>query len=192
MNFFREAALILIDVQKGFDDPKWGRRNNPNAETSMARLLDAWRSASLPIFHIQHLSRQLTSPLRPGQMGCEIKEIVRPMAGEPVIQKCVNSAFIGTALEYRLLQTGVRRIVLVGFTTDHCVSTTARMAANLGFETVVVSDATATFERTGQTGKRYSAEEIHELALVSLHDEFAVILDSESLIAKLAPEGVLA
>ncbi len=188
----RSTALVLIDVQKGFDNPIWGQRNNMGAEAKMAQLLNAWRSAGMPVFHIRHLSGEKNSPFRPDQMGCEFKDAVKPRLGEPVIQKQVNSAFIGTALEYRLLNSGVRSVVLAGFTTDHCVSTTARMAANLGFETLVVSDATATFERTGPAGKRHSAEEIHELALVSLHQEFASIIDTESLLEQLSPTEVLA
>ncbi|MBI1730503.1 cysteine hydrolase [Candidatus Acetothermia bacterium] len=191
MNRIKDAALILIDVQKGFDDPKWGARNNLDAEKRMAQLLEAWRGAGRPVFHVQHLSRMAGSPLRPGQKGCEIKEIVMPLDREPVIQKHVNSAFIGTALEYRLLESGIEAVVLAGLTSDHCISTTARMSANLGFETFVVSDATATFDRTGPNGKHYAADQIHELALVSLHGEFATILDTGRLLESLAPEGVL-
>lgn len=192
MSFMQEMALILIDVQKGFDHAKWGRRNNPDAEEKMAQILRAWRRTGQPVFHIQHLSQEPNSPLRPGQPGCEFKDVARPLFGEPVIQKSVNSAFIGTALEYRLIEMGVNAVVLAGFTTDHCVSTTARMAANLGFETFVLSDATATFERTGPNGKHYSAECLHEHALVSLHREFATIIDTEHLLEKTEHEGVFA
>jgi len=90
----KNTALIIIDVQKGFDDPIWGRRNNPEAEENIAKLLDSWRRTVRPIFHIQHLSRQVNSPLRSGVAGCEIKVIVNPIAGEQLIQKSVNSAFI--------------------------------------------------------------------------------------------------
>lgn len=188
----KDTALILIDVQIGFDDEVWGVRNNPNAEQKMARLLEEWRESGRPLFHIQHLSAEPHSPLRPGQRGCEIKDIVAPLPYEPVIQKCVNSAFIGTALEYRLIEAGATGVVLVGLTTDHCVSTSARMAANLGFDTYVVSDATATFERVDYHGKHHSPQDIHELALVSLHKEFATIVDTEHLLAQLEPEGICA
>jgi nicotinamidase-related amidase len=60
------TALLLIDVQQGFDDPRWGERNNPEAVRTLARLLAAWRQAGAPVIHIQHLSGLADSPLWPG------------------------------------------------------------------------------------------------------------------------------
>jgi nicotinamidase-related amidase len=182
-------ALLIIDVQKGVDDPRWGRRNNADAESRISALLDAWREDDLPLFHVQHLSREAGSPLRPDRDGVAFKEAVRPLEDEPVIQKSVNSAFIGTDLEARLREQDLDTLVIAGLTTDHCVSTTARMAANLGFTTYVVSDATATFDRTGPDGKLHNAEHVHEMALLNLHEEFATIIDTSSLLGKLRRKG---
>src|SRR4051794_18246046 len=96
------TALLLIDVQVGFDDPYWGVRNNPGAEAVLERVLQTWRSRHWPVVHVQHLSTNPNSPLRPDQPGVEIKPIVRPLASELVIQKRVNSGFIGTDLERQL------------------------------------------------------------------------------------------
>jgi nicotinamidase-related amidase len=178
----QNSALIIIDVQKGFDDPIWGRRNNLYAEENIARLLAAWRNSSRAVFHIQHLSRLPDSPLRPGYSGSELKPSAQPLLHETVIQKHVNSAFIGTNLEASLRQNALNSLVIVGLTTDHCVSTTARMAGNLGFDTYVVSDATATFDRIGPDGNYYKAEDIHAISLTSLHREFATVIDTETLI----------
>lgn len=178
----QRTALLVIDVQKGFDDPVWGARNNPGAEEGISRLLAAWRRRGRPIFHAQHRSTEPRSPLRPGQDGCEIKESARPTPSEPVIPKSAHSAFIGTDLESRLREAGVDAVVIVGLTTNHCVSTTARMASDLGFDTYVVADATATFERVGPDGRHYPAGWVHELALVSLHEEFATVLSTRDLL----------
>lgn len=178
------AALLLVDVQQGLDDPSWGERNNPDAEANMARLLGAWRRSGRPVIHVQHMSQRPSSPLRAGLPGNAIKPEVAPEPGEPLFQKTVNSAFMGTPLEQYLRTQGVDTVVIAGLTTDHCVSSTARMAANLGFETVVVGDGTATHERTGPDGERYSAEDMHRLALASLHGEFAKVRRTEDLVAE--------
>ena len=176
------AALVVIDVQKGFDDPFWGRRNNPEAEENISVLLSLWRRSGLRILHVRHLSTEEGSPLSPGRAGSEIKVAASPLAGEPVIEKNVNSAFIGTDLEVRLREKGIDTVFVTGLTTDHCVSTTVRMAGNLGFDTYVVSDATATFDRTGPDGKLHKAEKVHEMSLVNLHGEFAKVVDTASVV----------
>lgn len=184
------AALIVIDVQQGFDEPVWGQRNNPAAETNIGRLLDSWRRTGRPIVHIKHDSRNPDSPLHPSSPGNAIKEAVCPLDNEPVIRKSVNSAFIGTDLEQRLHEAGVKTVVLTGMTTNHCVETTARMAGNLGFETYFVYDATATFDRAGPDGRRYSADEVGAMTLVNLQGEFATIVTTDALLEQAATAGL--
>jgi nicotinamidase-related amidase len=182
------AALVSIDVQQAFDDPRWGRRNNPQAEGRIAALLAAWRDTGRPVFHIQHRSASPAGLFRPGTPGYLHKREAQPLAGEPVIVKSVNSSFIGTDLEARLRAAGIGVLVIVGLTTDHCVSTTARMAGNFGFDTYFVADATATFERTGPDGRHFTAEQMHDTALASLHGEFATVVSSDQVLAALAPQ----
>jgi len=184
----REAALLLIDVQQGFDAPGWGERNNPDAERNIARLLEAWRNAGWPVLHVQHISVEPGSVLGPGQPGSELKPEAMPAPDEPLFQKNVNSAFIGTDLEAQLRERGIEALVLVGLTTNHCVSTTARMSGNLGFDTYVVDDATATFDRVGHDGRQYDAAEVHAISLASLHGEFATVLGTDEVLAA-GPSG---
>jgi nicotinamidase-related amidase len=108
--------------------------------------------------------------------------MIQPHEGEPIIQKTVNSSFIGTDLENRLRSNGIDSVVIVGLTTNHCVETTTRMAGNLGFNTYLVSDATATFDRIGPDGKTYLAENIHQMTMVNLNEEFATIIDTNTLL----------
>jgi nicotinamidase-related amidase len=185
MRFPKDTALVLIDVQQGFEDPRWGRRNNPEAEANVAKLLAAWRDAGLPVIHVQHLSTSPGSPLRPGQPGCDFKAEARPAEGETIVQKHVNSAFIGTDLERFLRERGIGSVVVAGLTTNHCVSTTARMSGNLGFSTFVVADATATFDRTDHEGRHFAAEDVHAISLASLHGEFATVLTTSQALQAL-------
>lgn len=184
-----KPALILVDIQQGFDDPRWGSRNNRDAESNAARLLEEWRRQKAPVFHVQHSSRMAGSPLRPDQPGWEIKKEVAPRPGETRLTKNVNSCFIGTPLEQELRKKHITDVVVCGLTTDHCVSTTVRMAANLGFNVYVPSDATATFDRVGPDGQKYSAQQMHQTALASLHDEFATVAPCEEIIGHIFGMG---
>lgn len=159
------ATLLLIDIQKAFDHPKWGQRNNGQAEENAARLLRGWRAWGGAIAHIRHLSSEEGSLFRADAPTFEFKEIVRPEAGEKVFTKEVNSAFIGTDLESWLRSERQQTLIVAGLTTPHCVSTTIRMAANLGFTPYLVADATAAFALTGPDGRYHPAETIHILLL---------------------------
>jgi nicotinamidase-related amidase len=186
----RNIALIIVDFQNGFDEVDYwgGNRNNPKAEENTRILLDVWRERKFPLFHIRHDSVNIKSKLAPGQWGNEIKEIVKPLPGEIVISKTVNSAFIGTDLKQRLDEQKIKSVVVVGLQTDHCVSTTARMAGNFGYDTIVVSDATATFDRVGVDGIKIPSSVIHMVNLSSLNGEFATVLTTEELLQKIEIE----
>jgi nicotinamidase-related amidase len=185
--FDQRSALLVIDMQKGFDEAIWGARNNPNMEARVALLIEAWRQSVATVVHIHHQSTSPMGCFRPGTRGIELKPEAIPQEGEAVYRKLVNSAFIGTSLETHLRKLGAERLVLIGLTSNHCVSTTARMAGNLGFETYVVADATATFDRMGADGRPRSAEDVHNAALGDLQGEFAEIIDTNAAIAALAP-----
>ena len=129
------------------------------------------------------MSVEPDSPLRPELPGNALKPEALPHPGEPLFKKNVNSAFIGTGLEQHLRSAEITSLVLAGLTTDHCVSSTARMASDLGFRVTVVSDATATHERPGPGGEMISAEEMHRAALASLQGEFAEVRSTADILA---------
>lgn len=180
-----KTTLIVIDVQQGFLDPSWGPRNNPDAEANIARLIAAWRREGRPIRHVHHASRSPAGSFYAGSLGFKPKPEATPTPGEQIHRKSVNSAFIGTDLEQDLRSDGADTLVIVGLTTNHCVSTTARMAGNLGFTTYVVEDATATFDRMGLNGVMRPAADVHAAALSDLADEFAAIVRTDEVLEAL-------
>jgi len=178
-------ALIPIDVQRGFDYAPWGRRNNPQMESNGRRLLAAWRERGWPLIHVRHDSVQAGSTLRPDHPGNAFRDGFEPLAGEAVVAKSVNAAFIGTDLDLRLRRLGVDTVVVFGVSTDMCVSTTARMASNLGYRTVVVADACFCFDLDDGVGGTLAAEAISAVHLATLRAEFAQVTNASELLATL-------
>lgn len=187
MAITKNTALLLIDLQKGLDELEFygGKRNNPYAEENAAHILKTFRENELPIYHVRHSSQNPDSPLHKSKQGFEIKDEVKPMDNEPVYTKNVNSAFIGTGLNKDLKKENVESLIIAGLTTNHCISTSVRMAANLGFKVILISDGTAAFDMVGIDGTKYSAELMHQTALASLNDEFARIIDTKTALSEL-------
>lgn len=178
------TALIIVDIQKGFDDLSYwgGNRNNMNAEENAKAILDKFRQLKLPIFFIQHCSQNPNSILHESNEGNKLKDEFTPLDHEYLIKKNVNSSFIGTNLKDLLDKLLIKNTVIAGITTEHCVSTTTRMSGNFGYNTYLVEDACATFDKIGIHGKKYSAQEIHEMELSCLNNEFAKVLTTKELI----------
>ncbi|MEM9868386.1 MAG: cysteine hydrolase family protein [Bacteroidota bacterium] len=181
------TALLLIDIQKGIQETGYygEERNNPKAEENCAKILETFRERKWPIFHVQHCSTNPDSPLHPSKPSHAFYAGVIPKNNEPVISKNVNSAFIGTDLKERLEKMGIHDVVITGLTTEHCISTSTRMASNLGFNVTLISDATAAFSKKGIDGEPISAEMVHKIELANLKDEFATIYTTDMLLQEL-------
>jgi nicotinamidase-related amidase len=182
-----DAVLIVIDLQKAIDHPSWGERNNPDAEKHVASLLQAWRATHRPVYHVRHDSTEAASHYRPGQPGNEFKPEAQPAAGEIVIVKRTNSAFIGTDLESRLRKAKQMLMVVTGVITNNSVEATVRMAGNLGFDTFVVEDATFTFGRKDWNGDWRTADEVHAMSLANLDGEYCSVVRTAEILAALQP-----
>jgi len=184
------AALLVIDVQQAIDagyHAAQGPRNNPDAESNIARLLAAWRQSGRPLLHIRHDSTFPTSAYRPGQAGNDFKPEVAPRTGETVIAKNTNSAFIGTRLEEFLRRSAIDTLVVTGVATNNSVESTVRMAGNLGFRTLLVADACFTFARRDLDGRLWTAAEIHAISLANLHGEYCSVADTATVLADALP-----
>ncbi len=178
-------ALLVIDVQNAIDDPKWGRRGQPEMEERIVDLLTAWRVRRLPVVHIRHDSTDSASPYRPGTRGNDFKPEVAPQPGEPVVDKRTNSAFIGTDLMDVLDELQVNELVVTGVLLENSVEATARMAGNLGFSVIIPEDAVASVDRTDRRGQHWPAEDVHALTLAILDKEYARISDTRTIIETL-------
>jgi nicotinamidase-related amidase len=176
------CALVVVDLQLGFEDPSFGARNNPNCEQNVARLIAAWRERHQPLVFVRHESRTADSPLAPGNPGNRFKP---ELQGEPdlLVTKHVHSAFYGQPdLDHWLQDHGVAAVAICGITTDHCCETTARMASDLGYATSFVLDATHTFDRITPAGEVVSADEVSRATAASLNREFATVLATDEIL----------
>ncbi|MEL7126736.1 MAG: isochorismatase family protein [Pseudomonadota bacterium] len=183
--FGPETGLLLIDIQKGVNTfEHWGgptgRRNNPGAEANMRKLLTQWRSVSHPVFFTRHDSREAASPLKFDLPTGDQIDGFEPVPGEVVIEKDVNSAFVGTDMELRMRQHGVHRLVVAGFFTNFCVETSVRMSGNMGYDTYLVHDACATCNRIGPDGTDYDPQLLHDVTVSNLHGEFCTAIDTDT------------
>ena len=178
-------ALLIIDMQVGMRLPSAGQRNNPMAEDNIAALLTAWRKAGAPVVHIRHISRTPRSPFWPGQPGVEFQPQFVPLPTEHVVEKNIPDAFVHSGLERWLQNRSIDQVAIVGVATNNSVECTARTAGNLGFSTLVVSDATFAFEKPDYDGVLRSANEVHAMSLANLSGEYATILDTASLLSAL-------
>ncbi|WAL97084.1 cysteine hydrolase family protein [Streptomyces sp. Je 1-369] len=189
MEIAANAALVVVDVQKGFEEEEfWGARNNPGADDNIASLIDVWQATGRPVVFVRHDSPKPESPLRPGYVGNGFKEYVEERRGkgagdELLVSKTVNSAFYGTPdLDAWFKAAGITQVVVAGIQTNMCAETTARMGGNLGYEVVFALDATYTFDLVGPFGWRCAAEELARATAVSLHGGgFAQVVTTETV-----------
>lgn len=177
------AVLLPVDMQQAFDGPGWPRRWNREVAANGLALLAAWRAAGRPIIHVRHDSVQPGSTLAPDQPGNAFRPGFAPQAGEPLVTKSVNSAFIGTDLDLRLKRLGAKHVVVFGISTDMCVSTTVRTGANLGWDMILVPDACDCFDLPDGDGGTITAEQVQRAHVATLAFEFCRVLPTLELTA---------
>ena len=182
--FDKSTALLLVDVQEGVNDVEYyggpsGKRNNDSAEENMRCLLTEWRRLGKQVAFTRHNSRELNSPLKLSlETGKQI-EGLDIHESDIVVDKDVNSGFIGTSLELELRRSGIDRLVVMGFYTNYCIETTVRMAGNLWFDTYLVHDACAAINTLGHDGTYYEADLVHNMSNASMHGEFCTAISKE-------------
>lgn len=178
------ATLVVINSQKGLLDTTQEGRSNSDAERNIARLLHLWRSKKRTILHVKHVSDDPGSLFFRGSPGCAFLESLAPVGQEVILEKTKSSAFTETNLEGVLSALNATNLVLVGFTANECIDATARSAAEFGFETTVVGDATASFDIRNPSGKILKADRVHQLTLSHIHALYAKVVNTDALFTR--------
>ena len=175
------AVLLPIDMQRAFDEPSWPARWNDRVDANGLALLAEWRAKGRPIIHVRHDSVQPGSSLAPGAPGNAFRPGFEPLAGEALVTKSVNSAFIGTDLDLRLRRLGAKHVIAFGISTDMCVSTTIRTGANMGWDMILVPDASDCFDLPDGSGGIIPAAEVQRAHVATLAFEFCRIFSTSEL-----------
>jgi len=177
----KDAALIVIDAQEEYRDGQLKLSGLAPALANIKTLLAHWRDQGGTVIHVQHHAEGLFDPSGP---YAAIMPEVAPREGEAILTKAVPSSFGNTNLEELLTKAGLKHVVLTGFMTHVCVSTTARVADEKGLAVSVVSDATATRDLPdATTGNTVPAADIHNHELTMLADTFAKIVTTKDILA---------
>lgn len=181
----KNAVLVPIDMQQGFDDPSLPTRWNSQCDANGLAVLAAWRASGRTVLHVRHDSLEEVSSLRPDHPGHAFRPGFEPQGDEGLVSKTVNLGFIGTDLDLRLRRLGTETVVAFGLTSDMCVSTTVRMGANLGYRMMVVEDACDCFTLPDAQGIMIAAQDSHRIHMATLRAEFAEVVTTAQLVAAL-------
>lgn len=176
-----DAALILIDCQREYVDGKLALPRVQPALEEAGRVLALARKKGTPVIHVVHHGAAGSGgAFDPQGPGVAIADPVRPQGREITVVKGKPNAFAGTDLDARLKALGKKELILVGFMTHMCVSSTARAALDLGYRTTVVANAAATRDLPDGHGGVVDAETLHRVELAGLADRFATVVDDAS------------
>ena len=175
-----DACRVMIDLQNEYLSGPLALPDAQAAAANAAQLLARARQQGAAIFHIAHRGKAGGMFDRAAERGAIIASVA-PQAAEPIIEKELPNAFAGTDLQAQLAATGRKNIVLAGFMTHMCVSSTARAALDLGFRTTVDAESCATRDLPDGRGGIIAARTIHDIALAELSDRFALIARGKAL-----------
>jgi len=175
-----DAALVLIDCQNEYIDGVLALPGVQPALAECARLVALARAAGAPVVHVVHHGAPGGAVFDPtGRSGQEADEIAA-IDGEVVVSKGLPNGFANTTLEETLQATGRKALVLAGFMTHMCISSTARAALDLGYSSTVVDAACATRDLPDGQGGVMKADDLHRASIIALSDRFALIVNDAS------------
>lgn len=189
--FGTDIALLVVDAQTAFDDPRWGPRNNPAADANIEALVELFTATGRPRVLVQHSSTNPDGRFHPSQPGHRFKDYLQHVVPDLLVTKSVHSSFHGTPdLHAWLTEQGVRALVVTGITTNHCCETTARVGGDLGYDVWFALDATHTFDQVGPDGALMTADEAARATATNLHGKFATVVSTAEIVSMLGPGAV--
>ncbi len=154
-----DTALLIIDMQNDFVS-EGGALKIEGASSvipGVLKVLDAFRKAGAPIFHVVRVHRADGSDVEiirkekfaktpfavEGTWGSAIVDELKPRQGEYVVRKIRMSSFLDTDLDLMLKSLGIKTLVIAGVQTPNCIRTTVFDAIAYNYRAIVVEDATA-------------------------------------------------
>ncbi len=178
---FSNAVVVMIDCQMEYVDGFLPLTGVEPALEECAKILERARAAKTPIVHVVHEGRSGGAFDLDGHGGKIAPKAAR-IDGEELVKKPLPNAFAKTNLNDILAAGGRQQLILAGFQTHMCISSTARAALDLGYRVTVVGAASATRDLPRPDGGVMKAEDLHIASLTALGDRFAVIAkDSAAL-----------
>lgn len=178
-----ESALVMIDCQMEYVDGFVPLDGVHAALEEGAKLVAYARDNGVPVVHVQHKGRS-GGAFDPDGPSFAIAAPVAPTDGEAVVEKALPNSFVGTTLEETLKGLNAKEVIIAGFMSHMCVSTTARAAMEYGLRCTVVANACATRDLPDGQGGVVSAAEVHRAAMAALADRFGTVLaDTDALAA---------
>lgn len=168
------CGLIIVDMQNEYLEGPIAVSGAGAAIGSAQALLTKARNAGSFIVHIAHKGRAGGLFDRNAERG-QIVEELAPLPDEVIVEKELPNAFAGTDLQELLHNSGCKEIIIIGFMTHMCVSSTARAAIEFGFRVTVDAQCCATRDLPDGCGGKIDADTVHQVALVELSDRFAII-----------------
>jgi nicotinamidase-related amidase len=171
-----ESVVIVVDAQKEYTEGALPLVGIDESIAALARFLARARAAKVPIIHVVQIGKPGGKICDPNGPFVAIIDQVKPLPGEPVVEKRFPSSFTGTTLEAELTKLGRKDLIITGYMAHMCVNSTTRAAAEAGYRCTVVAELTATRDLPDQRGGVIPAAAVKAANLAALADRFAIVV----------------
>jgi nicotinamidase-related amidase len=174
----KDSVLIIIDAQREYVDGKLPLDGIDASIKEASVLLERARKAGTPIIHVVHKGKSGGALFNPDGPYVDIVSSLAPKPNETVIKKALPNAFTNTNLEETLVSLKRKNLIVIGYMTHMCVSSTVRAATDRGYRSTIVAKATATRDLPSPGGGVVFAQALQSASLAALADRFAAVVQS--------------